>query len=45
MTAAELIPNVKPTIATPYLALTGELWGVYQEAFEGNWPRYYGTTL
>ena len=33
------------TIDTPYLALTGELWGVYCEGFEGNWPRYNGTAL
>ena len=29
----------------PYLALTGELWGVYCEDFGGNWPRYNATGL
>ena len=30
---------------TPYLALTGELWGVYCEEFGEKWPRYNGTAL
>ena len=30
---------------TPYLAITGELWGVFCEDFDGNWPRYNGTAL
>ena len=30
---------------TPYLALTGELWGVFCEDFEENWSRYNGTIL
>ena len=30
---------------TPYLALTGELWGVFSEYFLENWPRYNGTAL
>ena len=30
---------------TPYLALTGELWGVFSEYFWENWPRYNGTAL
>ena len=25
--------------------LTGELWGVYYEKFEENWPRYNDTAL
>ena len=29
---------------TPYLALTGEVWGVFREYFGWNWPRYNGTT-
>ena len=29
----------------PYLVLTGELWGVFHEYFEENWPRYNGTAL
>ena len=30
---------------TPYLALTGELWGVFCEYLWENWPRYNGNTL
>ena len=30
---------------TPYLALTGELWGVFCEDFGENWPCYNGTAL
>ena len=30
---------------TPYPTLTGELYGVYHENFEENWPRYNGTAL
>ena len=30
---------------TPYLALTGELWGVFCEDLGENWPRYKGTAL
>ena len=37
MTAAERKSNFKLTIATPYLTLTGELWGVYYEDFEENY--------
>ena len=29
---------------TPYLALSGELWGVFCEYFWENWPHYNGTT-
>ena len=29
----------------PYLAPTGELWGVFWEDFEDNWPRYNGIAL
>ena len=29
----------------PYLALTGELWGVFCEYLWENWPRYNGTAL
>ena len=28
-----------------FVALTGELWGVYHEDFEGNWQHYNGTAL
>ena len=31
------------TKVTPYLVLTGELWGVFCEDFEGIWRRYNGT--
>ena len=44
MTAAELKPDFKLATDTPYLALMGELWGVYCEDFAENWPRYNGTT-
>ena len=30
---------------TPYLALTGELWGVFCEYLWEMWPRYNGTAL
>ena len=30
---------------TPYLALTGKLWGVFCEHFLENWPRYNGIAL
>ena len=30
---------------TRYLALTGELWGVYCDDMGENWPRYNGTAL
>ena len=30
---------------TTYLAITGELWGVFCEDSVENWPRYNGTTL
>ena len=30
---------------TQYLALTGELWGVFREDFGENWPGYDGTAL
>ena len=45
MTAAERKSDFKLTTDTPYLALTGDLWGVYYENFEENWPRYNGTAL
>ena len=28
---------------TPYLAFTGELWGVCSEDFAENWSHYNGT--
>ena len=42
MAAAEHESDLKHTIDTPYLALTGKLWVV---CCEGNWPCYNGTTL
>ena len=38
-------PQVELTKETPYLALTGELWGVVCEELGENWPRYNGTAL
>ena len=35
--------EAKPTKDTPYLALTGELKGVYCEYFGENLPRHNGT--
>ena len=40
MTVAEHKSNIRLTKGTPYLALTGELWGVFCEDFEENWPCY-----
>ena len=37
--------NINPISNTPYLALTGELWDLYYENFEENWPFYNGTAL
>ena len=45
MTAAKHKSDLKLTADTPYLALTGELWGVCGEDFLENWPRYNGTAL
>ena len=30
---------------TPYLALSGELWSVFYEYFNRNWPCYKGFLL
>ena len=30
---------------TPYLGLTGELWGLFCEYLWENWPRFNGTAL
>ena len=40
MTATNCKPDFKLTTDTPYLALTGELWAVYYDIFEENWPGY-----
>ena len=45
MTAAEPKSDFKLTTDTLYLALTCELWGVYCEDLEENWPRFNGTAL
>ena len=45
MIATERKSDFKPTTHTPYLALTGKLWGVYYENLEKNWPRYNITAL
>ena len=45
MTSAQLKSVFKLTTDTPYLALTGEQWGVYYEGFEENWPHDNGTAL
>ena len=42
---AEYQRNAGSTKDTPYLALTGELWGVCCEYLWENWPRYNGTAL
>ena len=42
---AESESDIRITTDTPYLALTGELWGVYCEDFGHNWTRYDGTAL
>ena len=45
MTEAKYASEVIFTKDTPYLALTGELWGVFCEDWGENWPRYNGTAL
>ena len=44
-TEAEYQSEAGSTKDTPYLTLTGELWGVFCEYLSENWPRYNGTTL
>ena len=44
-THAEYQSGAKSTKDTPYLALTGELWGVFWEYVWENWQRYNGTAL
>ena len=44
-THAEYESDPGSTKDIPYLALTGELWGVFCEYFWENWPRYNGTAL
>ena len=45
MAAAEHKSDFKLTTNIPYLALTGELWGVYCKNLGENWPRYNSTAL
>ena len=45
MTATECKSDFILTTDTPYLTLTGELWGVYYENFEENGPHYNDTAL
>ena len=45
MTAAERNSYFELKTDTPYLALTGELWGEYYVNCEENWPRHDGTAL
>ena len=42
---AESESDINITTDTPYLAITGELCGVYCEALGENWPFYNGTAL
>ena len=42
---AEYQSDAGTTKDTPYLALTGELWGVFCEYLRENQPRYNGTAL
>ena len=35
----------EPMKDIPYLALTGELWGVFRDDFGEKWPGYRGSTL
>ena len=44
-TQAEYQSDAWSTKDTPYLALTGELWGVFCEYLSENLPSYNGTTL
>ena len=45
MTAVEHKSDFDVTKDTPYLALTGELWGVCCEDLGENWSSYNGTAL
>ena len=45
MAAAEHKSDFKFTKDTPYLTLTGELWGVSCEDFGEKWSCYNGTEL
>ena len=45
MTLAEYKSDFETTKHAPYLALVGELWGVFGDDFGENIPRYNRTTL
>ena len=45
ITEAEYESEVILTKGTPYVALVGELWGVFCEDLGKNGPRYNGTAL
>ena len=45
MIGAERKSDSKLTTDTPYLTLTGELWGVLCEDSGEDWPRYNGIAL
>ena len=45
MKAAEYKSYFELTKGSTYLALEGELWGVYCENLGENWLHYNGTTL
>ena len=45
VTEAEYKSEFELTKCIPYLALTGELWGVFCKDFEENWLYYNGITL
>ena len=45
ITVAESESDIIITTVTPYLALSGELWGIYCEDFGENWPHYNSTPL
>ena len=45
ITVAKLGSNFALTNDTSYLALTGELWGVFREWFKEKWPRYIESAL
>ena len=44
-TREEYQSDAGSTKDTPYLALTGEQWGVLCEYFLKNWARHHGTAL
>ena len=44
-TQEEYRPEAGSTKDTPYLTITGELWGVFWEYFLENWPHYNGIAL